>query len=195
MGVLACGAAVFAGFILCRIVASCLVHPDQCPVYLTHPVCALQTVLLQVLMSARATGSRRTTSASHQAQIGECRQSSQQGCFSREHRQAVLVKAGHKVCCLSGNHWPGPCQCVGVQPLQRRCAARVSHALTCVCVPHLVDCAVARQLFLFCVLVCVHRDNLDWSSAPAIQEMPVVSAICEPTQQQVCLSPYPMLQL
>lgn len=28
------------------------------------------------------------------------------------------------------------------------------------------------------------RDNLDWSSAPAIQEMPVVSAICEPTQQQ-----------
>lgn len=27
-------------------------------------------------------------------------------------------------------------------------------------------------------------DNLDWSSAPAIQEMPVVSAICEPTQQQ-----------
>ena len=24
------------------------------------------------------------------------------------------------------------------------------------------------------------RDNLDWSSAPAIQEMPVVSAICEP---------------
>jgi hypothetical protein len=30
-----------------------------------------------------------------------------------------------------------------------------------------------------------YRDNLDWSSAPAIQEMPVVSAICEPTQQQV----------
>jgi hypothetical protein len=28
------------------------------------------------------------------------------------------------------------------------------------------------------------RDNLDWSTAPAIQEMPVVSAICEPTQQQ-----------
>lgn len=23
-------------------------------------------------------------------------------------------------------------------------------------------------------------DNMDWSSAPAIQEMPVVSAICEP---------------
>lgn len=26
------------------------------------------------------------------------------------------------------------------------------------------------------------RDNLDWSSAPAIQDMPVVSAICEPAQ-------------
>jgi hypothetical protein len=26
------------------------------------------------------------------------------------------------------------------------------------------------------------RDNLDWSAAPAIQEMPVVSAICEPAE-------------
>lgn len=54
---------------------------------------------------------------------------------------------------------------------------------------------MVRQLSCFIVLVCVHRDNLDWSSAPAIQEMPVVSAICEPTQQQVCLSPYPTLEL
>jgi hypothetical protein len=32
------------------------------------------------------------------------------------------------------------------------------------------------------VTPAVCRDNLDWSAAPAIQEMPVVSAICEPAE-------------
>lgn len=31
-----------------------------------------------------------------------------------------------------------------------------------------------------CLLCC--RDAIDWSAAPAIQEMPVVSAICEPAE-------------
>lgn len=37
---------------------------------------------------------------------------------------------------------------------------------------------------LHLLLLRAYRDNLDWSAAPAIQEMPVQSAICEPAAGQ-----------
>lgn len=42
--------------------------------------------------------------------------------------------------------------------------------------------ALPHVALLCCAAPLPRRDNIDWSSAPAIQEMPVVSAICEPVE-------------